>query len=184
MKKAGVGHLLILLIIGSCDQVKDLTTIDFNSTVEFPIQITESTVGNNIQYSDDWVLDAANEDPEIQKYGSKIENIMVEELSFSITNYTTDIQEEIYLTNGSFGFGKSSASSAAASCDVDNLPITHWAGTGPFDFDECNSTLNKIGEALSADRSVRIFMEGTLTKGPLSFILNVKMKLKVTAQPL
>jgi hypothetical protein len=175
----------ILFFVGcACESAKDLTTFDFDSTIDFPLSITESQAGTGIQYSSTVVLDAAAMDPEIQKYAANIEGIAVEDLSFSITEFFTSAKGDIYLTDGSMGFGKKNAINPASSCQVDNLPISHWAGTSPFKIAACDNTLADIANALSADRSVRVFLEGTLNKAPVSFKLNIKLKLKVTARPL
>jgi hypothetical protein len=183
-----IKNLLVMLVLavgcGACDSVNDLTTIDFSSTINFPVEIRETSTGTNVQYDTSVVLDAAAADPEIQKYSGNIERIEVEDISFSITEFSSGAAGEVYLTNGSLGFGKKMASMPASSCQVDNLPVSHWAGTGSFDIAACDNTLSEIANALSSDRSVKIFLQGTLSKAPVSFKLHINLELKVTARTL
>jgi hypothetical protein len=171
------------LVFLGCNQVNELAAVDFNTELNFSVGVTELSAGDNINYNESLILDASA-NPEIKKYGSKIRSIEVQSMEFAIDDYTTIVTDEIYLNDAVFGFGDKSSIDPEATCNVDALPVTHWAGTDYFKFDSCNGTLNAIENALSKDQFVKVFIKGTLTKAPVSFSLKVRMKVRVTATPL
>jgi len=175
--------VIMTVFLSDCDQVKELAAISFNTTLEFSIPVAELSVGSNINYDESMILDA-NNNSEIRKYTGNIRSIEVQLMEFAIENYSSVVEEEIYLNNGVIGFGDKSSSVYTSTCNVDAFPITHWAGTGFFEISDCNSTLSAIGSALSDQQAVKIFIQGTLTKAPVSFNLKVRMKVKVTATTL
>ncbi len=175
--------VILSVFLSDCEQVKELAAISFNTNLEFSIPVTELSIGSNINYDESMILDA-NNNPEIRKYTGKIRNIEVQTMEFAIEDYSSTVDEEIYMNNGVIGFGDKSSSVSTSTCNVDAIPVTHWAGTGFFEFSDCNSTLSFIGNALSDQQAVIIFIQGTLTKAPVSFNLKVRMKVKVTATTL
>jgi hypothetical protein len=171
---------LALVLFTGCDAVKELTTVDFNSTLEFVLNANESTAGENIVYETTLILDAADADPEIADYADNIEDITVNSLEFSIDNYSGP-QDGVYLSNGVFGFADEGAAdfSPQSSCTVDNLLIIN--SDAYFDIFTCNLILDKIAEQLIRDQAVKLFLEGTLQAAPVSFDLHIRMQVKVTA---
>ncbi len=179
-----IGILFILsLNFSSCEEANQLTGVNFDTDLVFTVPVAELNNGSDISYSTSLLLDAAT-NPDIKKYANKIRSIEVLMMEFAIEDYTTIINDEIYLKNGSFGLSDQSSTKAQASCNVDALPITHWAGTGYFKVDSCNSTLNSIGSYLTKDQMVKIYVDGILTKAPVSFNLKVHMKVRVVADAL
>jgi len=169
----------VFVIIFSCDEVDKIADIDFNVTLMNTLPV--SAVSTN-EMTTTIVLDATT-DPEIQKYIDNIKGYEIKELLFAIENYESSTGEEIYF-DGQLGFSKKSENSPSSSCTVDNLPVTHWAGTGNFDIDMCTSILNEISAILSVDNAVKIYLIGSFTKEPLSFDLKITTTVKVTATPL
>ena len=169
----------LFVFIFSCDEVDKLTDISFN--VKLMKTLPVSVVSTN-EMTTTIVLDATT-DPEIQKYIDNIKGYEITELLFAIENYESSTGEEIYF-NGQLGFSKKSQNSPSSSCAVDNLPVTHWAGTGNFDIDKCTTILTEISAILTTDNAAKIYMIGTFTKAPLSFDLKITTTAKVTASPL
>lgn len=174
--------LFIFAISGlflACDNVKDQADITFETDVVTTWAVSASN--SNVQTLT--IVADATTDSEISKYADKITNYEVSEVWFAIDNYSSDQPGEIYF-NGDLGFGSKTGSAADATCSVSNLNITHWSGTGEFQFNDCQSTIPAISNALSNDNAVKVYMIGSFTKAPLSFTLKVRMKMKVTANPL
>lgn len=171
---------LLLLALFSCDNVEiPGADITFPITLEkrLPVAATDT---NEKTFTT--TLDASS-DPEIQKYLSKIKSYEITELLFGIENYASVLEDEIYF-NGTIGFSKLSASQPSSTCPLNNIPITHWAGTQDFPIGTCDNILNEISTVFAEDNAVKVYMTGTFTKAPLSFDLKVTVKAKITASPL
>jgi len=171
--------LSIFLIIFSCDKVDELTDIDFPVTL---VKILPVSVANTNEMTTSIVLDATT-DPEVMKYLDNIKQYEITELLFAIENYKAPNEDEVYF-DGVIGFSKISEDQPTSSCAANNIPITHWAGTGNFDIDKCTSILNEISAVLTNENAVKIYLIGTFTKAPLSFDLKVTSKIKITASPI
>ncbi len=169
----------VFVIIFSCDEVDKIADITFNVTLMKTLPVSVVTTN---EMTTTIVLDATT-DPEIQKYIDNIKGYEITELLFAIENYESSTGEEIYF-NGQLGFSKKSESTPSSSCPANNIPVTHWAGTGNFDIDKCTSILNEISAILTADNAAKIYLIGTFTKAPLSFDLKITTAAKVTASPL
>lgn len=112
MKK--IAKLLLLLIfalsISSCDEAEDLLNLtkDFDDTIVETIDLSiDQTSGDRTSFTNTKTLDI--NDPNIQPYLNKIENIEIKSLSYKIINFSGDpdgdvdgefyIDGVIYLTN-------------------------------------------------------------------------------------
>jgi len=175
--------LLLLISFSHCDEVKEAINVDFSRTITQVLPVNETRSGTDIVYSNTYVIDATS-DAEIQKYADNIVDIEVETLEFQIENYSSSVEGEVSLKDGTLGFGNIGASSATATCMVDNLPVTLWSGTGFFTLAGCATTIDEIAAALTSDQSVKVFLDGTLSQGPVAFDLVVRLKLNVAATPL
>ena len=170
---------IVILIGFSCDEVKELADIDFNSTVVKTLPVNaNSTSGMSTS-----ILLDATADPEIAKYINNIKGYEITKLQFAIENYKADTEDEIYFT-GDLGFGNKNSTQPSSTCSVSDLPVTHWANTGNFEIAACTNLLNKLSEVLKSDNAAKIFMTGEFTKAPVSFDLKVTVDVKVTASPL
>lgn len=183
MRKLAIYYLpaFLIVILTGCpgDDPIDLPSIDFNVNLSHTLPVS---VANTNEMTTSVVIDATT-DSEIDKYLSKIENYEITELKFAVENYTAPNEDEVYF-NGQVGFSKSTESQATATCDLNNLNITHIAGTGDFEVKNCNSLLSGISDMFTAENSIKVYLIGTFSKAPLAFDLEVSMKVKVTAKPL
>lgn len=170
---------LVILLLFSCDSVDELADITFPITLVNTLPVSAANT-NEMATS---VLIDATTDPEIAKYLDNIKGYEITELLFAIENYLAPNEDEVYF-NGEFGFSKKTDSEATSSCPIDNMPVTNWAGTGDFEFAECNSVLDDISAILTADNAVKVYLKGAFTKAPLSFDFKVTTKVKITASPL
>jgi hypothetical protein len=171
--------LLTTLNFTSCDETKDALDIDFETEVTGSLKIVAVNTNENTYTL---VLDATS-DPEILKYASKIKSYEVQELALAVENYSAANQDDNYL-NGDLGFSSSSDSEPKASCSFSNLNVKHIANTGYSTYNDCNKTVAQIATALTSDNSVKIYLVGSLTVAPSQFDLKLRVKLKVTANPL
>ncbi len=171
--------LLMVITLWGCSQTKEPQTVQFESNLTANVNVSESGAATDKQFSTFTLLDATT-DPQISNYASSIESYEVESISFAIINYSSSLSDEIYF-NGDFGFGGASASAPEATCTVSFLNITHVAGTGDFAITPCSGITNDIATAFGKNTSIKIFMDGVLSKTPLTFTVQIKLKVKVTA---
>lgn len=181
MKKSIIYILsaLIPFITFSCDKAEKLAEIDFPVTLTKTLPVV---VSNTNEMTTTVVLDATTH-PEIAKYLDNINGYKITELLFAIDNYLAPTEDEVYF-NGTFGFSKKADDQPTSSCPAENVPITHWAGTGDFEIVKCSSVINEISAILTADNAVKIYVSGIYTKAPLSFDLKITTTVKITATPL
>jgi hypothetical protein len=179
MNKLAKFLLPMVLILGSCEETKDLLDVNFDTTLTKTIPVAAASTDEMTTFV---TLDATS-DPEIMKYASKIKSYEISELTFAVENYNTTITSEIYF-NGVIGFSLIGESSPTKTCAISPLNITHVAGTGSFTVNPCTSLANDIAELFAEDNAVKIYLKGAFTKAPLSFDFIVTVKAKVTANPL
>lgn len=170
----------ILLAFISCDEVKDLADIDFDSTLEKTLPVVVTSTSEMTTSID---LDATTADPEILKYADNIKNYEVTEILFAIENYNAPTEKEIYF-DGTIGFSGLNDSQATSTCSISPLNVTHVNGTGNFVISTCNTIVNGISDVFTVNNGVKIYMTGTFTDAPLAFDLKVTVKVKITANPL
>lgn len=171
--------LLVSLSITSCDEAKDALDVNFATDVTGTLKVVAT---NNDENTYTLVLDATT-DPEIQKYASKIKGYKVEELALAVENYSATSQDDNYF-NGDLGFSVSTANQPVSSCSFSNLNVKHIANTGYETYNDCNKMLDQIAATLTAENAAKIYLVGSLTVAPSQFDLKVRVKLKVTANPL
>jgi hypothetical protein len=181
MKRAFINLLLLSsgFIFFTCDKAKDLIDVEFETdiTTTLPVAATDTDEGT---YS---ILLDATVDSEIQQYADKIKKYEIKELWIAVENYTASTQSEIYF-NGDLGFSSKSEGQPASSCSISSLNITHVAGTGDFEINNCNTTLSDIATALTNDNAVKVYLVGAFTDSPVAFDLKITIKVEVTASPL
>lgn len=183
MNRRSISILAVTLVLLACDEVNELTTIDFNSTLNFVLNASETSTGQSIPYNETVIFDATAVDADFDRYADNIEDIDITSLEFSIDNYSGP-QDGVYLSDGIFGWADVGASSFASesSCSVDNLLIIN--SDAYFDVFPCNQILDRIAGHLVQEQAVKLFLQGTLQSAPVSFDLNVRMAVKVTARAL
>ena len=170
---------LVLVSLLSCDNV-EIPGAD----ITFPVTLTKKlpvTAADTNENTFTTTIDASS-DSEVKKNLSKIKGYEITELLFGIENYSSALEDEIYF-NGTIGFSKVNASQASSTCALNNIPITHWAGTQDFPIGTCDDLLNEISKVFTEEHAVKIYMTGTFTKAPLSFDLKITVKAKITVSP-
>ena len=124
---------LLLSMTISCDNVEKLSEIDFPVTLTKTLPVV---VSNTNELTTTVVLDATTH-PEITKYLDNIKGYEITELLFAIDNYLAPTEDEVYF-NGTIGFSEKTDNQPTSSCPAENVPITHWAGTGDFEIVKCS----------------------------------------------
>lgn len=173
--KNNISTILILLLLSiniwSCDEVDELTEIDFSTTLSEEVSITLSDTDTSMNGSLNINL-ADNED--IEPYLSKIESISITSASYVIKNYVGEetATGALTITAASQTFG----------------PFQHTfftdaqSGTS-FSLD--SSRLNALANSLASNNQLSIQFSGTQDPAQNgSFTLEITLETEVTAQAL
>jgi hypothetical protein len=181
MKRISIFILLLLVSLSftSCDQAKDALDVNFDTEVTGTMKVVAT---NNDDNTYTLLLDVTT-DSEIQQYASKIKNYEVEELALAVENYSSTSQDDNYF-NGNLGFSATADSQPVSTCSFSNLNVKHIAGTGYATYNDCNNLLDQIATTLTEENAAKIYLVGSLTVAPSQFDMLVRVKLKVTANPL
>ncbi len=164
---------VLVLVFGytSCDELDELTEIDFNTT------ITESIIANvdggvDVILNSNVLVNIANEDT--QDYLDKIEKVEILSLDYQIINFNGD------------NAGVITADLMADSVILDthtNVTVSNVVGV-MYSVDD-TATLNTIANKLKNGSNVVFAVVGTSTnEGGMSFEIEITLSLKVTADAL
>ena len=162
--------LLIAFTFNSCDDVKDLADVNFTTTLSenFDISISESQ--DNI--SDQVILNIDNSDT--HDYLDKLKSVSINKLTYKFINYTgnesCNMEVEIS-TDGNIFETKTFQIKQA----VDNGTIYEITDV---------AKLNAMATALKNNQQVSFKMEGTVSDGPATFIVEVTAEVTIVANPL
>jgi hypothetical protein len=170
------------VILHACDDPKPTanTTVDVTLVASLSIDDPTSAVDKTIAVQTEY---DATTNADVVKYVENIEGYQVRSIQFEIDGFQSSLSDDVYF-NGTIGFGRVDEGTPGITCGVDNLPITNFAGTGPFTLTPCNSTTTTIANALEQDDAVKIYLTGTLSKTPVSCDLRVIMDVQMTATAL
>ncbi len=164
---------VLVLVFGytSCDELDELTEIDFNTT------ITESIIANvdggvDVILNSNVLVNIANEDT--QDYLDKIEKVEILSLDYQIINFNGD------------NAGVITADLMADSVILDthtNVTVSNVVGV-MYSVDD-TATLNTIANKLKNGSNVVFAVVGTSTnEGGMSFEIEITLSLKITADVL
>lgn len=170
-----VSAMFIVGLMTSCDLFDKADDISFSS--EFEKSITVENAGKG-SFSDKITLDATS-DPEVAKYKEKIQNIELNDVTYKVSNYVGPVDatftgDILFGVNGNLGSVSISAIGlSAASTSGDEM-----------DLDLSQDEVNAVAAQLKNDKSVLVTMAGEFSDGPVSLVVTVKAKAKITADAL
>jgi hypothetical protein len=162
--------LLIFTFVG-CDEVEELTQVDFNSTLTEEVQVTLSE--NNAAFSESLSINLADND-DIEPYLNKIESITVTSASYVIKDYNG-----LETATGSLTVNANSEVFGP----FQHTFFTDNQNATVFNFDA--SRLNALGSSLSSNNQLSLNVNGTQDPAQdASFIVEFTLEVEVTAQAL
>ncbi|MDH4294947.1 MAG: hypothetical protein OEV74_01605 [Cyclobacteriaceae bacterium] len=186
--KTSVLRILSMVVLGlsttlfsTCDTVKGLDDITFNTTLEAAIDVSAEGAGTDVPYEDVIILDAAT-DPDINEYLNKIKGFTIKSIRYRISSYDGPAGAKF---SGSLGFGEAfqSASTVAVSITDFDLELAYNSGQ-LYDLAFSQTDINTIQGLLLNDKAVNIYLEGTLSETPLYCTVTVYLDVDVTADAL
>lgn len=167
---------VMIIAVAGCSLLEQ----DIDAELSDTIFVNETTQGQNIQYSDEIILDATT-DQDIEDNLNKIKDWRVEKISYSISGFIGD--------GGTTFSGnvivRPQSGSGSVSTSVTNLDLKALSTSGEvrvLGFSETD--LAKIAGWFDKEQIVVVEYNGTLSQGPTSFNLTVYIDLKVKAKVL
>lgn len=170
-----VSALFITGILSSCDLFDKADDVSFNTTIEKSFVVNNAGAGT---YSDEIVLDATA-DPEVAKYKEKIKSIIINKISYRITNYDGPSGATF---EGDMLFGNSGS---LGTIEINALNLGTASSSGQeFELAFSQTQIDAIAEQLKTNNTVTATMAGTFSEGPVSFVVEVTIDAKVEADAL
>lgn len=156
----------------SCDEVDELTQIDFDTDITEEITVNLSDASDS--FTGNVMINLAD-NSDIEEYLSNIEDIQITEASYILKNY---VGEEI-------ATGSITATAASQSFGPYSHTFFTDAQNGTvFEFDDA-AKLNTVANTLQNTNQLNVQFSGTQDPAQNgSFIIEVTFKLNVTAQAL
>ena len=176
MKTKFTFQFILLLTFGffvSCDLIDKADDVSFDTTqtVSFLINETASNPSGK-SFSDTKVLNVAS-DPDVAKYASKLKEFKVNKITYTISGANPS---SVNFTNGKIvtSAGKTIASASS-------IPLTTTSET---QLTSDNSGINDLTASLLSNKQEQITLSGNLSSTPVTFTVNIKFYLTITANAL
>ncbi len=181
--KSLMGLAVIAFTFSGCDLVDkaDDVTFDIELTHTFVIDETFDSEGEPVDYADADSWDP-KEEPEFDKYKDKIKEIIVNSVSYTVTDYQAE--GDVTFSDGVGSF-KATTNSATALASA-RLPIQNVATSvgGEFTLDYTVDQLNAIAEHLESIEPIFFQVSGTFSETPVTFKVPVTIHCTIKANAL
>lgn len=169
-----IALLLTLSMFSSCNLFDKVDDVTFEGVL--PLKFTINETADNPSgktYTETKTLDA-NSDPDVAKYASKIKSFKVNKVTYTISGADPST---VTFTNGTLKVSSSGKTIASASSvSLSNASETELtADTAGF---------NEVASLLLADKQVMAQLQGTLSKTPVTFVVDFKFYVTITANAL
>jgi hypothetical protein len=177
MKIRLISPVLIILFcipFTSCEKLKKLDDVTFDVTLAVPFVVNETAVNNSGKTYTDSKLINASSDPEIAKYAKKIDEFKVKKITYTISNASPNT---VLFTNGTLKIVATSKTIASAAS-------VNLASTTETELTADSAGFTELAAKLLDDKQEMVQLQGTLSKTPVTFNVNFKFYLTVTASAL
>ncbi len=180
MKKLFTPLLALFLIVslGSCDKIEDLTNIDFDANLETPNMTISPPLGKNIRTSGYEFLVSNKINPlgnsDIKKYLDKIKKWDINAIEVEVMSVS---ERNTYLKNGTKLEMKSSKHSAISTFTEDTPIFTGYKYQVP------SSVHSQVEKILNDKEEFDVNFMGGLNNNA-TVIMKVKIDVTITANPL
>jgi hypothetical protein len=169
-----LGVLALLSTFSSCDIFDKAGDITFETEVPLYFYVNETDINETGKtYTGVQLLDLTD-DPDVAKYANKIKDVKVKKVSYYV--YALN-KTGVNFSGGSLMISSNSKTIATLS----NLSLTEGA-KGDFSIDA--SGFSELSANLKDTKSEVIKLQGTLSKTPVSFEVECRFHVAVTANAL
>jgi len=177
MKANVLSFVLLLFVFGvmsSCDLLDKADDVSFDVTLplEFVIDENEDNPGGKA-YSDTELLDATS-DAEVAKYANKIKEFKVNKITYTISGADPNT---VIFTDGALKVSSSGKTIATAS-------TVNLSTTSETELTADTAGFNELAAKLLDDKQEMILLNGTLSQTPVSFYVEFKFYVTITANAL
>ena len=168
---------LTTILFSACDLFDKADDINFDSTVDETIIVTDENEGTNESYTKTITLDATA-DPDINKYKNKISGFTVKKVSYQVTSFDGAPGATF---SGTLSFGDASQTTPTVAATITNLNLQQAYSSGQvFDLPINQADVDKIATMLKDDKAVKLYLDGLLSATPL--FANIQVILDVTVK--
>ncbi len=166
--------LLSLGTFSSCDLFDKVDDVSFEGVLPLNFVVNETAVNpSGKTYTDSKLLDA-NSDPEVAKYASKIQEFKVNKITYTISGANPNT---VLFTNGTLKVASTGKTIASASS-------VSLSSTAEQELTADTAGFNELASLLLADQQESVQLQGTLSATPVTFTVNFKFYVTITADAL
>jgi hypothetical protein len=181
MKNTTLPILAVLMLLSGCDLLEEKLTTDIDTELYQTFEVNITDEGTNITYSETEII-AAGDDPDLDEYIGNIKNYTVNNVLYSIKNYSGS--QQITFT-GSIQYSDQTISEGNLLSTFEEFLISSIADDGvkhelPYE----DGSLSDAASILKDDNAIRVYLDGVFSEGPVSFELTVYYDVTVEASPL
>ena len=173
IKHIGLVILLFTIVFSGCKKVEDALEVTFDTTLtkDLNIDVPGDTKSGVTGTFDESVTIDPNDDANFAEYKEMIKNIEVSEVTGKITS----------VTNGDFNVSNLNITVGTAQWTFANVAVTQGAS---LTLDNANGQWDTIKSLLNGKEAFTATATGTTDKDDVKFTIQIKIKAKVTANPL
>lgn len=187
MKKHALtaGLVSLMFVVTACDWFDKVDDVNFQVILKENILVEEDATATNAEYDYTSVMEASD-DAEVQKYLRKIKNFDVSSISFSIIGYDApNATAPVAITDASIAFSAKSESTPSIVASIANVNLADAFASGEaIEVPLEDADFAQIEAWLESDKGVKVYANGTLSETPVTFEVNVMVKVKVKAEAL
>lgn len=162
--------LIAMAFLSGCSLIEK----DFDGEVSVHYPVNETDDDSDIPYDEIRALSALD-DKDIRDNLDKIQKWTVTKVSYAISGYQGD--DDATFT-GTLGFSNKTDGSASFNVPVSGI-LSGLDGGPKKDLKLSSSQLAQLASWFEADKDLKVYMNGTLSQGPVSFNLVVYAKTRI-----
>jgi hypothetical protein len=175
----------IVTVLAACDLFDKADEITIPSEIHVTWTVDENAEHTDFAYTDTKTV-KLSDDPELEKYISKIKDVKIEKITYKITDYEEPNGGAVYLKDGVASFATSGTSTAAvtvpfaATAAGVNLQTT----TSETELTIDAAGLTQLAAIFKKEKQLDMNAVGILSSTPVSFKIVSTFHVKITAEVL
>ncbi|GAB1444525.1 hypothetical protein MASR2M41_01320 [Flammeovirgaceae bacterium] len=168
-------------LMSACDLFDKADDISFTTDLKKSVDVNEGRTDTNIDYTEDFTIDFSS-DPEADKYKDKLNNVVLNKITYKISNFDGAAGT---MFSGNLSFAAATANTFNIAVALEDVDLKMRSESGEeAELSLSQTDINTITSLLKNDKAIKVLMTGVLSQGPVSFTLEVKANVKITADAL
>jgi hypothetical protein len=173
--------LLAALLSVRCDLFNQVDDIGFNAELSESLTVSDNTTGTNKSISQSFTVDALD-NPEIEPYKDKLKGITVEEIRYRLTSFTGDNTSTL---SGNVVLQDASTNATVATVAIAQFNLNDaFAASTEFVLPLTEADYTAVSNLLLDSKTAKATVAGTISKTPVSAVIEFTFKVRVTAEVL